>query len=75
MLRQDRSWQELLTLFLVMAPTIRGHTMPDRVPTPLEMPMRILAYRGAMSKWLTLNPENEKVCIINLTTNPVEQNK
>lgn len=35
--------QEPLTLFLVMAPTIRGHTIPDRVPTPLEMPIRMLA--------------------------------
>lgn len=35
--------QEVLTLFLVMAPTIRGHTIPDRVPTPLEMPIRMLA--------------------------------
>lgn len=42
--------QESPTLCLVIAPTIRGHTIPDRVPTPLEIPMRILAYRGAMSK-------------------------
>lgn len=35
--------QDVLTLFLVMAPTIRGHTIPDRVPTPLEMPIRMLA--------------------------------
>lgn len=31
------------TLCLVMAPTMMGHTMPDNVPTPLEMPMRMLA--------------------------------
>lgn len=32
-----------LTLCFVIAPTISGHTMPDKVPTPLEMPIRILA--------------------------------
>lgn len=31
------------TLFFVMAPTIRGQTIPDRVPTPLEIPIRMLA--------------------------------
>lgn len=31
------------TLCLVKAPTIRGHTIPDSVPTPLEMPIRMLA--------------------------------
>lgn len=40
-----------------MAPTIIGQTIPDSVPTPLEMPIKILAYLGAMSKWFTLNPE------------------
>ena len=45
------------TLCLVMAPTIRGHTIPESVPTPLEMPMRMLAYRGAMSRWFTLKPK------------------
>lgn len=34
---------KLNTLCLVSAPTMRGHTIPDRVPTPLEMPIRILA--------------------------------
>lgn len=45
-----------LTLFLVIAPTMRGQTIPERVPTPLEMPISMLAYLGAMSKWLTLKP-------------------
>lgn len=45
-----------LTLFFVIAPTIIGHTIPDKVPTPLEIPINMLAYLGAMSKWLTLNP-------------------
>lgn len=40
-----------------MAPTMIGQTIPDSVPTPLEMPIKILAYLGAMSKWFTLNPE------------------
>lgn len=44
------------TLFFVSAPTIKGHTIPDSVPTPLEMPIRMLAYRGAISRWLTLKP-------------------
>ena len=48
---------QFLTLCFVIAPTMSGQTMPDNVPTPLEMPMRILAYRGAISRWLTLNPE------------------
>lgn len=47
----------VFTLCLVMAPTMRGHTIPDNVPTPFEMPISMLAYRGAISKWLTLNPE------------------
>lgn len=44
------------TLFFVIAPTIIGQTIPDKVPTPLEIPIKMLAYLGAMSKWLTLNP-------------------
>lgn len=47
---------QAFTLCFVMAPTISGQTIPDKVPTPLEMPMRMLAYRGAMSRWLTLKP-------------------
>lgn len=48
------------TLCLVMAPTMRGHTIPDNVPTPFEMPISMLAYRGAISKWLTLKPKWKK---------------
>lgn len=44
------------TLFFVIAPTIIGQTIPDKVPTPLEIPIKMLAYLGAISKWLTLNP-------------------
>lgn len=44
------------TLCFVIAPTMSGHTIPESVPTPLEIPMSMLAYRGAMSKWLTLKP-------------------
>lgn len=47
------------TLCLVIAPTISGHTIPESVPTPFEIPMSMLAYRGAMSKWLTLKPKQE----------------
>lgn len=32
-----------LTLCLVIAPTMSGQTIPDRVPTPLEMPISMLA--------------------------------
>lgn len=39
-----------LTLFFVIAPTIIGHTIPDNVPTPFEIPIKILAYLGAISK-------------------------
>ena len=46
-----------LTLFFVIAPTIIGQTIPDSVPTTFEMPIKILAYLGAISKWLTLKPE------------------
>lgn len=48
------------TLFFVIAPTIIGHTIPDNVPTPFEIPIKILAYLGAISKWLTLNPVTQK---------------
>jgi len=48
------------TLFFVIAPTIIGQTIPDKVPTPLEIPIKMLAYLGAMSKWLTLNPAMQR---------------
>jgi len=35
-----------------------GHRSPAIVPIPFDMPISILAYLGAMSKWLTLNPES-----------------
>lgn len=35
--------QKSLTLFFVIAPTMSGQTMPESVPTPLEIPMRMLA--------------------------------
>ena len=34
--------------------------MPASVPTPLDMPMRMEAHLGAMSRWLTLKPEMAK---------------
>lgn len=33
-----------------------GHIKPAMVPIPLDIPMSILAYLGAMSKWFTLKP-------------------
>ena len=33
-------------------PVIAGLMMPGMVPMVLEMPMRMAAYCGAMSKWL-----------------------
>lgn len=77
LLRRTKETASALTLFLVMAPTISGQTMPDSVPTPLDMPMRMLAYRGAMSRWLTLKP-NEKTdhqspwCLNNAHLNSAE---
>lgn len=50
----------LLTFFSVMWSTTIGQTSPAMVPIPLDKPIKILAYRGAMSKWLTLNPEMAK---------------
>jgi hypothetical protein len=35
-----------------------GHSIPERVPTPFDSPIRILAKRGAMSRWFTLKPKN-----------------
>lgn len=37
-------------------PVMVGLTMPGMVPMVLEMPIRMAAYWGAMSKWLMLNP-------------------
>ena len=45
------------TSFLVAISTKIGHRRPDSVPTPFEIPIKIPAYRGAMSRWLTLKPE------------------
>lgn len=53
---EDMKMVSPFTLFFVIAPTIIGQTIPDKVPTPLEIPIKMLAYLGAMSKWLTLNP-------------------
>lgn len=61
------------TLFFVIAPTIIGQTIPDKVPTPLEMPIKMLAYLGAMSKWLTLNPEIERSVSVHTKSRAVLQ--
>lgn len=37
-----------------------GTINPAMVPMPLDRPIRIDAYRGAMSKWLTLYPDIAK---------------
>lgn len=34
-----------------------GQMSPAIVPIPFDKPIRILAYLGAMSRWLTLYPE------------------
>lgn len=44
------------TPFLVKSSVTTGHSMPERVPIPLERPIRMLAKRGAMSRWFTLKP-------------------
>lgn len=46
------------TLCFVSISVTIGQNMPARVPTPLDIPISILAYRGAMSKWFTLKPGN-----------------
>lgn len=43
-----------------MLSTKKGTRSPAIVPIPFDMPIKILAYLGAMSKWLTLNPEIAK---------------
>lgn len=35
-----------------------GQMRPAIVPIPLDIPIKILAYLGAMSRWFTLNPVN-----------------
>lgn len=35
-----------------------GHSRPAIVPIPFEIPISMLAYLGAISKWFTLNPKN-----------------
>lgn len=47
-----------LTLCLMMILIAAGHRRPAIVPIPFEIPISILAYLGAMSKWFTLNPIN-----------------
>lgn len=37
-----------------------GQNIPANVPKPFEMPIRIDAYLGAISRWLTLKPEIAK---------------
>ena len=40
-----------------MLSTKIGTRSPAMVPIPLDIPIRILAYLGAISRWLTLKPE------------------
>lgn len=46
-----------LTWSLVMWSMATGQMSPAIVPIPFDNPIRILAYLGAMSRWLTLYPE------------------
>ena len=39
-----------------MNPVMTGLMMPGMVPMVLEMPMRMAAYCGAMSRWLIEKP-------------------
>lgn len=43
-----------------MLSTKKGTRSPAIVPIPFDIPIKILAYLGAMSKWLTLKPEMAK---------------
>ena len=43
-----------------MNPVMTGLMMPGMVPMVLEMPMRMAAYCGAMSRWLIENPAHAK---------------
>lgn len=45
-----------LTLLRIIKSITTGQISPAIVPIPLDIPMRILAYLGAMSKWFTLYP-------------------
>lgn len=50
----------VITFFAVILSTKKGTIRPAMVPIPLDMPIKILAYLGAMSRWLTLKPEMAK---------------
>lgn len=52
--------QFTITFCLMMILIAAGHNNPAIVPIPFEMPISILAYLGAISKWFTLNPENSR---------------
>ena len=43
-----------------MYSTMTGQRIPEMVPIPFERPIRMLAYLGAMSRWLTLYPVQKK---------------
>ena len=43
-----------------MNPVMTGLMMPGMVPMVLEMPMRMAAYCGAMSRWLIEKPAPAK---------------
>jgi len=40
---------------------------PAIVPMPFDMPIRILAYRGAISRWFTLKPVVSNITVISLS--------
>lgn len=46
-----------LTCPLVKWSIAIGQIRPAIVPIPLDIPIKILAYLGAISRWLTLYPE------------------
>ncbi len=47
----------ILTLFSVSAPTTAGPANPGIVAPQLVIPINTPAYCGAMSRWLTLQPD------------------
>ena len=49
-----------LTPSATMNPVIAGLMIPGMVPMVLEIPMRMAAYWGAMSRWLMENPAQAK---------------
>lgn len=55
-----------------MYPVKIGLTIPGIDPKVFDIPIRIEAYFGAMSKWLTVKPDKEKAPIptpiVNRTT-------